>query len=44
MIKSALFMMIIVLSTGFVYGLGRPDNCDDTAYQAHPGYNENAAL
>ena len=23
---------------------GKPDNCDDTAYQAHPGYNENQAL
>jgi len=25
-------------------GEGRPDNCDDTAYQAHPGYNQNQAL
>ncbi|MFH1978700.1 MAG: hypothetical protein ABIJ92_05225, partial [Candidatus Aenigmatarchaeota archaeon] len=25
-------------------GEGRPDNCDDTAYQAHPGYNGNEAL
>jgi hypothetical protein len=25
-------------------GSGRPDYCDDTAYQAHPGYNENQAL
>lgn len=22
-------------------GSGRPDYCDDTAYQAHPGYNQN---
>ncbi|MFH1587043.1 MAG: hypothetical protein ABID38_04255 [Candidatus Diapherotrites archaeon] len=25
-------------------GAGRPDNCFDTAYQAHRGYNENQAL
>jgi len=26
-----------------VSALGRPANCDDTTYQAHPGYNENQA-
>ncbi len=30
--------------TNYTENTGRPDNCDDTAYQAHPGYNENAAL
>jgi len=25
-------------------GAGRPDNCFDTAYQAHPGYNSNQAF
>lgn len=43
-LKIVLLFSMIFLSTNLVHALGKPDNCDDTAYQAHPGYNENAAL
>jgi len=41
-----LVSVITLLALSFIAvqpasGLGRPDNCDDTAYQAHPGYNQN---
>ena len=44
-----LVFVITLLAISFVVfptvsGLGKPANCDDTAYQAHPGYNENQAL
>ena len=35
---------MISLSFSIVLAVGKPSNCDDTAYQAHPGYNGNEAL
>jgi hypothetical protein len=39
-----ILISVFIVGFGAASALGRPDNCDDTAYQAHPGYNENAAL
>ncbi len=39
-----LVLSLSLVSVSGVYALGRPANCDDTAYQAHKGYNENQAL
>jgi hypothetical protein len=38
-----LFVIILLVAVTPVLGLGRPSNCFDTAYQVHPGYNENQA-
>jgi hypothetical protein len=43
MFKKILFVFMISLSFSFVLA-AKPDNCDDTAYQAHPGYNGNEEL
>ena len=40
---AALFVLLL-FAVSPAAALGRPANCDDTAYQAHPGYNENQEL
>jgi hypothetical protein len=44
LIVSMMFILVAGFTTPLALGDGKPDNCDNTAYQAHPGYSENQAL